>query len=60
MLTRSKERLVTLRVDVLAQHRSGALCDRQRLDRQANEMLTDEAPCRGWIQFGHNFNLLFR
>ena len=35
-------RLVTLGVDVLAQHRAGALRERQRLDRQTLQVLPDQ------------------
>ena len=37
-----ERRLVTLGVDVLAQHRAGALRERQRLDRQALQVLPDQ------------------
>ena len=37
-----ERRLVALGVDVLAQHRAGRLRERQRLDRQAREVLLDE------------------
>src|SRR5256885_11017607 len=36
-------RLVALGVDVLAQHRAGALRERQRLDRQALQVLPDQS-----------------
>ena len=39
--------LVALGVDVLAQHRAGALPERQRLDRQALQVLPDQAICLG-------------
>src|SRR6202043_2879961 len=37
-----ERRLVALGVDVLAQHRAGALRERQRLDRQALQVLPDQ------------------
>ena len=45
-----ERRLVALGVDVLAQHRAGGLRQRQRLDRQAHEVLLDEGFGLCWRQ----------
>jgi hypothetical protein len=49
-----KRGLIALGIDVFTQYRAGALSHRQRLDRQASQVLSNQAFSRIWVQLTHS------